>query len=107
MSNERASEQIAEEIAIRERLAANPIRRQPASAINRDSFMTILELMGRFKSLREDRGLTLAEVAERMGIDAPALSRLETGKMLNPTRATLCSWAETLGQRLKIDLLAQ
>ncbi len=41
--------------------------------------------------------LTLAVVAERMGIDAPALSRLETGKMLNPTLATLHKWAEASG----------
>ena len=38
-----------------------------------------------------------------MGIDAPALSRLETGKMLNPTLATLHKWAEALGQKLDVD----
>ena len=58
-----------------------------------------------FENLRESQGLTLAEVAERMGIDAPALSRLETGKMLNPTLATLHKWAEALGQKLDVDLL--
>ena len=31
-----------------------------------------------------------------MGIDPPALSRLETGKVLNPTLATLHKWAEGL-----------
>jgi transcriptional regulator with XRE-family HTH domain len=54
--------------------------------------------------VRESQGLTLAEVAERMGIDAPAWSRLETGKMLNPTLATLYKWAEALGQKLDVDL---
>jgi transcriptional regulator with XRE-family HTH domain len=39
-----------------------------------------------------------------MGIDAPALSRLETGKMLNPTLATLHKWAEALGQELRVSL---
>ncbi len=48
--------------------------------------------------------MSLAEVAERMGIDSPALSRLETGKMLNPTLATLHKWAEALGQQLEVDL---
>jgi hypothetical protein len=33
--------------------------------------------------------LTLAEVPECTGIDAPALSRLETGKNLNQTLAAL------------------
>jgi transcriptional regulator with XRE-family HTH domain len=72
--------------------------------INRQSFAAILALMARFKAVREAHGLTLAEVAERMGIDAPALSRLETGKMLNPTVATLHKWAEALGQKLEVEL---
>jgi len=57
-----------------------------------------------FKAVRESQGLKLAEVAERMGIDPPALSRLETGKMLNPTLATLHKWAEALEQKLDVDL---
>ena len=76
----------------------------PAGAISRQSFTAILTLVSRFKAAREAQGLTLAEVAERMGIDAPALSRLETGKVLNPTLATLHKWAEALGQRLDVDL---
>ncbi len=39
-----------------------------------------------------------------MGIDPLALSRLETGKMLNSTLATLHKWAEALGQKLEVDL---
>ena len=48
-----------------------------------------MRLLARFKAVRESQGLTLAEVDESMGIDSPALSRLETGKVLNPTLATL------------------
>ena len=48
--------------------------------------------------------MTLAEVAEQIGMDAPALSRLETGKMLNPTLATLHKWAEALGRKLEVEL---
>ncbi len=40
-----------------------------------------------------------------MEIDPPALSRLETGKVLNPTLATLHKWAEALGRKLKVDLM--
>ncbi|MBI1918759.1 MAG: helix-turn-helix transcriptional regulator [Planctomycetes bacterium] len=43
-------------------------------------------------------------MAGRMEIDPPALFRLETGKMLNPTLATLHKWAEALGQKLDVDL---
>jgi DNA-binding XRE family transcriptional regulator len=101
---ERTAEQRAEEESIRRQHAANPVRRRPAGTINQRSFTAILNLMARFKAVRESQNLTLAEVAERMGIDAPALSRLETGKMLNPTLATLYRWAEALGQNLDVGL---
>jgi DNA-binding XRE family transcriptional regulator len=100
----RTAAQRAEEEAIRRQHAANPVRQPPAGAINQRSFAAILNLMARFKAIRESQGRTLAEVAERMGIDAPALSRLETGKMLNPTLATLHKWAQALGQKLDVDL---
>ena len=94
----------AEEEAVRRQHTANPVRQPPAGAINQRSFGAVLSLLARFKAARESQGLTLADVAKRMGIDAPALSRLETGKMLNPTLATLHKWAEALGQKLAVDL---
>ncbi|MFL5342087.1 MAG: helix-turn-helix domain-containing protein [Gemmataceae bacterium] len=101
---QRTTEQRAEEEAIRRQHSANPIHPRPAGAISQESFAAILNLVARFKAVRESQRLTLAEVAERMGIDAPALSRLETGKMLNPTLATLHKWAEALRQRLDVRL---
>ena len=100
----RTAEQRAEEEAIRRRHAENPIRQWPADVVEQQSFAAILHLLARFKAVRESQGLTLVEVAERMGIDPPALSRLETGKMLNPTLATLHKWAEALAQKLDVDL---
>src|SRR5438128_6143399 len=100
----RTAEQRAEEEAVRRQHSANPIPQRPAGTINRQSFAAILTLVARFKAVRENQGLTLAEVAERMEIDAPALSRLETGKMLNPTLVTLHKWAEALGQKLDVAL---
>ena len=101
---EQNTEQRAEEAAVRNQHAANPVRQRPADAINQRSFAAILNLLARFKAVRESQGLTLAVLAERMGIDAPALSRLETGKMLNPTLATLHKWAEALGQKLDVEV---
>ncbi|HYV37373.1 MAG TPA: helix-turn-helix transcriptional regulator [Gemmataceae bacterium] len=100
----RSADDRAAEEAIRRQHAANPVRQRSAGAINQQSFAAILNLVARFKAARESQGLTLAEVAERMGIDSPALSRLETGKMLNPTLATLHKWAEALGQKLEVEL---
>ena len=100
----RTAEQRAEEEAVRCQHAANPVRQRPAGALPQQSFAAILALVARFKVVREAQGLTLAQVAGRMGIDPPALSRVETGKMLNPTLATLYKWAEALGQKLDVDL---
>jgi len=104
MKQKRTAEQRAAEEAVRRQHAVNPVRQRPAGTINRQSFTAILTLVAQFKAVRESQGLTLAEVAERMGTDPPALSRLETGKMLNPTLATLHKWAEALGQKLGVDL---
>jgi DNA-binding Xre family transcriptional regulator len=101
---ERSAQQKAEEAEIRRRHAGNPVRSRPASAVSRESFNDILGLLARFKETRENQRLTLTEVAQRMGIDTPALSRLETGKTLNPTVGTLHKWAEALGQKLNIEL---
>lgn len=101
---ERTAQQRTEEEAIRREHAANPLRRPPADAVDQQSFVGILTLLAQFKAAREALGLTLAEVAQRMGIDAPALSRLESGKLLNPTLATLHKWAEALGKKLTIEL---
>src|SRR5262249_55873946 len=103
----RTAEQRAEEEAIRREHAANPIRQRPATAINQQSFAATLTLVARFKAHRKSKGRTLAEGADRMGIAPPALSRLKTGKTLNPTLATLHKWAEALGQQLDIHLSAQ
>jgi DNA-binding Xre family transcriptional regulator len=100
----RTAEEQAEEEEIRRQHAANPVKRPAASALSQRSFVATLRLLARFKAIREDQNMTLAEVASRMGIDAPSLSRLETGKMLNPTLATLEKWAEALGQKLKVDV---
>jgi len=54
-------------------------------------------------SLRRERerlGLSLADVAERAGIDKGALSRLENGQQLNPTVNTLARYAHALGKSL-------
>ena len=83
---------------------ANPVTQRPASAVSSQRFTSILALLAKFKAACESQELTLAEVAERMGIDAPAHSRLETGKVLNLTLATLPKRADSLGQKLHAEL---
>jgi transcriptional regulator with XRE-family HTH domain len=50
---------------------------------------------------RERRGLSLADVARRSGLDKAAVSRLETYQQGNPTLVTLLRYADALGVRLE------
>ena len=56
---------------------------------------------------RQDAGLTQAQVAERMGTQAPAVARLEralaTGKH-SPSLATLRRYVKACGKRLVLDV---
>jgi transcriptional regulator with XRE-family HTH domain len=56
---------------------------------------------------RQDAGLTQAEVAERMGTQAPAVARLEralaTGKH-SPSVATLRKYVKACGKRLVLQV---
>jgi DNA-binding phage protein len=72
--------------------------RPPAAASDVPGF--IIDL----RREREARGLSLAEVAERSGIDKAALSRLENGQQSNPTVNTLTRYARALGKRLALTL---
>jgi ribosome-binding protein aMBF1 (putative translation factor) len=48
---------------------------------------------------RELQGLSLGDVADRAKIDKGALSKLENGQQLNPTRNTLARYARAIGKR--------
>ena len=67
------------------------------------------ELAEAFAGLRDERerqGLSLADMAERTGIDRATISKLETGKLANPTVGTLRTYARALGRRLTWSLEA-
>lgn len=55
------------------------------------------------KLMRESLGISLQEVADRMGMDRATVLRLENSSS-NPTFATLYRYAEALGKRLLITL---
>jgi DNA-binding XRE family transcriptional regulator len=61
------------------------------------------ELVAALAGLRRERerqGLSLTDMAERTGIDRATISKLETGKLANPTIGTLRTYAKALGRRL-------
>ncbi|MBV8269751.1 MAG: helix-turn-helix transcriptional regulator [Planctomycetaceae bacterium] len=65
--------------------------------------LDLLMTVARLKRERERRGLSLADVTERSGMDKGMLSRLENGKILNPTLGTLWRYAEAIGARIKLE----
>jgi len=60
----------------------------------------LIEALAGLRRERERQGLSLTDMAERTGIDRATISKLETGKLANPTIGTLRTYAKALGRRL-------
>ena len=70
-----------------------------------DSLEPEFSLFRTMLKARRDAGLSQAEVAQRMGTKAPAITRLEsslTSGRHSPSVATLKKYAEAVGCRLEI-----
>jgi len=61
-------------------------------------------LLEQLKAAREAKGLSLADVTDRTGMDRSAVSKLESGQRPNPTIETLARYAEAVGKRLVVSL---
>ena len=61
-------------------------------------------VLNELRTMREARGLSLADLSERTGMDRSALSKLESGQRPNPTFETLARYAEAVGKRLVVKL---
>jgi ribosome-binding protein aMBF1 (putative translation factor) len=68
----------------------------------------LIEALARLRRQRKQQGLSLTDMAERTGIDRATISKLETGKIANPTIGTLRTYARALGRRLvwTVELVA-
>lgn len=78
----------------RERLA-------PGSDVAAEVFARSYDIAMQIVELRESRGLTQSELAERCGIDQGDISRIERGSM-SPTARTLQRIAEALDSDLRL-----
>jgi hypothetical protein len=108
---ERTPEQTAELRAIREQYQrTKPTPDEALAASGHAEFRTLGEVLllhqvfSLLKQERERQGLTLAQVSERAGIDAAALSRLERGEAANPTLGTVCRISAALGKAIGCQL---
>lgn len=67
-------------------------------------YLSLVAALHELRTAREAAGLSLADVAERSGIDKAALSRLENGVHDNPTVVTLARYAAAIGKKLTWSL---
>jgi transcriptional regulator with XRE-family HTH domain len=62
--------------------------------------LSLWEILAALRLERERQGLTLADVSGRTGIHPTTISKLENGRLPNPTYSTLRTYAHALGLRL-------
>ncbi len=109
---EQTSAQQADEQAIRERFQ----RERPSlqdlvdqgdvtQIFTMGEYWELRKTFAAMKALREQQGLSVADVAERTGIDRATINRLENGQLENPTIATMSRYAEALGKRVLVSLV--
>ena len=80
------------------------IKSEPTGPSNVVDLVELNHLVSALREAREGQGLSLADVADRTGIDRSALCRLENYRSLNPTFATLTRYASAVGLRLTLGL---
>jgi ribosome-binding protein aMBF1 (putative translation factor) len=105
-------EQEAEEKAIRERFQKEKpslkslVESGDASDIHSmGDYWELRKAFAALKSLREQKELSISDLAERTGMDRAMISRLENGLIDNPTIATLTRYASAMGKRVVVKLL--
>ena len=62
-----------------------------------------LDLIYELRKVRVERGLSIADIAENMKVDATQVSRLESGST-NPTMAAIRRYAKAAGARISISV---
>ena len=73
-------------------------------AVSQGEYLDLRAMLARLKQHREYQGLSLADVAERSGMDRAAISRLENGVYVNPTVDTLYRYAEAIGAEIAFSV---
>lgn len=77
------------------------VRLSPEARAQREVFERAYEIAVQIIELREEHGLTQAELAERCGIDQGDISRIERGST-SPTARTLQRIAEALDADVRL-----
>lgn len=76
-----------------------------APPIKQADYWELMKTAAALKQAREEAGISLRQMAERMSMDVAALSRLENGVNSNPTIETLFRYAHSLGKNVLVQLV--
>ena len=88
-----------------EQLRAKALGRKSVKA-EFDKAAAEFQLLDQFLEVRTRKGLTQAQVAERIGTTQSAVARLESGTgRHSPSLSTLSRYAQALGCRLEVRLI--
>jgi DNA-binding XRE family transcriptional regulator len=77
-----------------------------SEVVSHGEYVGLLALLAALKTHREKKGLSLADVAQRCGMDRSAVSRLENGVYVNPTLDTLHRYATAIGAEIAFSVRA-
>jgi ribosome-binding protein aMBF1 (putative translation factor) len=91
----------AREVAEREAIRQEFLETGRVAVTPAEVWDDLKEFLSAMRREREARGLSLADVANKSGIDKAALSRLENGQQPNPTLGTVERYARAIGKRLQ------
>ena len=67
--------------------------------------LTKMMIEQKLAALRTRRGMTQAQLAERLGVSQPHIAKLEAGRAKNIELHTLWRWATALGAKLTVDVV--
>jgi len=70
-----------------------------------DEYLNEMMIAQKLAALRSERGMTQAQLAERLGVSQPHIAKLEAGRAKNIELQTLCRWATALGAKLTLDVV--
>ena len=86
------------------KMLKDPAVKAEVTKLNREEFAILDEIL----SARKKAGLSQAEIAKRMGTQAPAIARLESSLASgrhSPSLNTLRKYAAALGKRIELHLV--
>lgn len=111
VKTERTPEELAELRAVREKyqrekpsLAQALAESGEAAPMPLGAVIMLHQILAGLKKAREESGVTLADLAQRTGIDIATLSKLESGKHGNPTLATIARISNALGKMVRCTI---